>query len=108
MKKLLFVCSENRLRSPTAEVIFSKYNGIKAIGCGTNKDAKTPISGKLIEWADIVIVMEKHHRNKILSNFKHLLKGKRFICLDIPDKYGFMQPELVNLLKVKVSKYGIL
>lgn len=60
----LFVCSENRLRSPTAEQVFSNYPGIHAIGAGTNSDAETTVSGDLIEWADIILVMEKCHRNK--------------------------------------------
>ena len=62
---LLFVCSENRLRSPTGEEVFSNYEGISAIGCGTNADSKTPVSGDLIEWADIIFVMERSHRNKV-------------------------------------------
>jgi len=57
MKRLLFICSENRLRSPTAEAVFSEYDGVEAIGAGTNADAETPVSGDLIEWADIVLVM---------------------------------------------------
>ena len=60
---LLFVCSENRLRSTTGEEVFSEYEGIEAIGAGTNSDAETPVSGDLIEWADIIFVMEKSHRN---------------------------------------------
>lgn len=62
---LLFVCSENRLRSPTGEAVFSRYEGINALGCGTNQDAITPISGDLIEWADIIFVMEPTHRKKV-------------------------------------------
>ena len=57
MKRLLFICSENRLRSPTAEAVFSEYEGVEAIGEGTNADAETPVSGDLIEWADIVLVV---------------------------------------------------
>ena len=76
MKKLLFVCSENRLRSPTAEAVFSEYEGVEAIGAGTNSDAETPVSGDLIEWADIILVMEKTHRNKIAKKYKELLKNK--------------------------------
>jgi predicted protein tyrosine phosphatase len=102
---LLFVCSENRLRSPTAEAVFSKYSGVQAIGAGTNADAVTPLSGDLIEWADIVFVMENSHRNKIAKKYRELLKNKRLVCLDIPDIYDRMQPELVNLLEVKVRKY---
>lgn len=48
---LLFVCSKNRLLSPTAEEVFSEYEGVKAISCGTNLDAETPLSDDLIEWA---------------------------------------------------------
>ncbi len=102
---LLFVCSENRLRSPTAEAVFSKYPGVQAIGAGTNTDAATPLSGDLIEWADMVFVMENSHRNKIAKKYRELLKNKRLVCLDIPDIYDRMQPELVNLLEVKVRKY---
>ena len=104
MKRLLFVCSENRLRSPTAEAVFSEYEGVEAIGAGTNVDAETPVSGDLIEWADIIFVMEKTHRKKISTKYQALLKGKRLVVLDVPDNYGYMQPELIQLLKVKVGK----
>ncbi len=104
MKKLLFVCSENRFRSPTAEVVFSEYEGIEAIGAGTNANAQTPISGDLIEWADIIFVMEKAHKTKISQKFTPLLKGKRVVVLDIPDNYEYMQPELVQLLIARVKQ----
>ena len=100
---LLFVCSENRLRSPTGEAIFSNYDGINAIGAGTNSDAATPISGDLIEWADIIFAMEKSHRTKISKKFSALLKDKRLVCLAIPDNYEYMQPELVRILEAKVK-----
>lgn len=102
---LLFVCSENRLRSPTAEAVFSDYPGVQAIGAGTNSDAETPVSGDLIEWSDIVLVMEKSHRNKLAKKYRELLKGKRLVCLDIPDHYEYMQPELIKLLEAKVPRY---
>ena len=105
MKKFLFVCSENRLRSATAEVVFSEYEGVEAIGAGTNKDAVTPVSGDLIEWADVILVMETIHRDKISSKYRKLLKGKRLAVLGIPDDYKRMQPELIRLLEEKVSKY---
>lgn len=105
MIKLLFVCSENRLRSPTGEAVFSEYESIEAIGCGTNSNAETPLSGDLIEWADIIFVMEKTHKNKVTAKYKNLLKDKRLICLDIPDNYDCMQTELVRLLKNKVHQH---
>jgi predicted protein tyrosine phosphatase len=102
---LLFVCSQNRLRSPTAERVFSEYPGVKAIGAGTNADAPTPLSGDLIEWADIVLVMEKSHRNRVAKKFRDQLKRKRLVVLDIPDEFEYMQSELVNLLKARVGRY---
>jgi len=105
MKKFLFVCSENKLRSSTAEAVFSEYEGVEAIGAGTNKDAATPVSGDLIEWADVILVMETVHRDKISAKYKKLLKGKQLVVLDIPDNYQRMQPELIQLLEVKVSRF---
>jgi predicted protein tyrosine phosphatase len=102
---LLFVCSENRLRSPTAEAVFSNHPAVEAIGAGTNSDSDTPVSGDLIEWADIVLVMERSHRNKVSKKFKPQLKGKRLVVLDIPDEFDFMEPQLVELLKARVPKY---
>jgi len=102
---LLFVCSENRLRSPTGEEVFSKYEGVDAIGGGTNSDAETVVSGDLIEWANIVFVMEKSHRNKVSKKFKDLLKGKKLVCLDIPDNYDRMDPILIRILENRVSKH---
>lgn len=105
MKRLLFVCTENRLRSPTAEAVFSTYDGVEAIGCGTNADADNPLSGDLIEWADVILVMEKSHKSKVSKKFRGLLKKKRLVCLDVPDNYEYMQPELVRILKARVPKY---
>ena len=102
---LLFVCSENKLRSPTAENVFSEYDGIYAIGAGTNSDSETPLSGDLIEWADVILPMEKSHRKKISAKYSELLKGKRLVCLEVPDNYEYMQPELIKLLKTRVPKY---
>lgn len=102
---LLFICSENRLRSPTAENVFSAYPGIRAIGAGTGVNARTPVSRDLIEWADIVLVMEKRHQDEVARKYKDVLKEKLLVCLDIPDHYEFMQPELITLLKERVPRY---
>jgi predicted protein tyrosine phosphatase len=103
--RILFVCSECRLRSPTAAAVFSEYEGIEAISAGTNADSETPVSGDLIEWADIVLVMERSHRNKISKKFREALKGKRVGVLDIPDHFEFMDPLLIKLLQNRVARY---
>ncbi len=103
--KILFVCSECRLRSPTAAAVFSEYGGVEAICAGTNKDCETPVSGDLIEWADTILVMEKSHRNKVSKKFRENLKGKKLAVLNIPDIYDYMDPLLVTLLKNRVPAY---
>src|SRR4051812_39228681 len=105
MKNVLFVCSQNRLRSPTAEQVFSKRRDIEVASAGTNHDAHTPLTHELVAWADIVFVMEKAHRTKLQKKFKESLKKARVICLDIPDDYGSMDPELIDLLKARASRY---
>lgn len=104
-RNLLFVCSQNKLRSPTAEQVFSQYPGIEAMSAGTNNDAITPLDGEMIEWADVIFVMEKAHLNKLRGKFKKYLGATRVVCLDIPDDYDFMDPVLVRLLEAKVPRY---
>jgi predicted protein tyrosine phosphatase len=102
MKKLLFVCGKNRLRSLTSEAVFSEYQGLEAESAGLDREAEMPLSNEAIEWADIIFVMENSHRSKLSKKFQPWLKDKRVICLDIPDEYEYMEPELVELLKKKV------
>ena len=102
---ILFVCSENRLRSPTAAAVFSEYEGIGAISAGTNNDCECPVSGDLIAWADVVLVMEKSHRNKVAKRYRKLLRDKKLAVLDIPDNYEFMDPSLITLLEGRVPRY---
>ena len=103
MKNILFICGANKLRSPTAEQIFSKLPNIETDSAGLNAEADQRVSPEQIEWADVIFVMEKSQRVKLAKQFRKYLNGKRVISLDIPDKYTFMQPELVALLEKKVG-----
>ena len=105
MQRLLFICSQNRFRSPTAEAIFDTVSDVDAASAGLNHDAVTPVSGDLIEWADIIFVMEKTHRNKLQKRFREVLGGKRVVTLGVPDLYDFMDPALVELLRSKLRRY---
>ena len=103
--KVLFVCEANRLRSPTAETIFSDKPGIEAKSGGVGREATVTVSLELLEWADLIFVMEKRQRNAIHSKFKEIYQRKRIICLYIPDEYEFMDPDLIELLTAKVTPY---
>lgn len=103
--KVLFVCSQNRLRSPTAEQVFADWPGVETSSAGLNHDAENPLTPELLEWADIVFVMETAHRSKLSARFKPHLGQARVICLGIPDEYGFMDADLIRLLQAKVPRH---
>jgi len=105
MKRIFFICSQNRLRSPTAEQVFSTWPDVETDSAGLGKDADVPLSPEQIAWATMIFVMEKRHRNLLSKKFRHHLNGKRVICLDIPDDYDYMQPELVRLLQAKTGPF---
>lgn len=103
--RALFICSKNRLRSPTAEQVFASWPNVETDSAGLGADADVPLSPEQVRWADIVFVMEKAHRARLSAKFRACLNGKKVICLDIPDDYAFMQPELVALLEQKAGKF---
>lgn len=103
--KVLFVCSQNRLRSPTAEQTFAFHPGVEVASAGTNADAENPLTSELVRWADLIFVMEKAHRNKVQRRYKAELKNARLICLDIPDEFEFMDETLVRILRNRVLRF---
>ncbi|WP_175253413.1 low molecular weight protein tyrosine phosphatase family protein [Pseudomonas sp. BMW13] len=102
MIRALFICSRNRLRSPTAERVFADWPDIETDSAGLAPDAEVRVSAEQLDWATVILVMEKNHRSKLTRQYRQALAGKRVICLDIPDDYAYMQPELIELLRRKV------
>src|SRR5688572_16231923 len=96
-RNVLFICTQNRLRSPTAEQVFADWPGIETLSAGLGNEAGNPVSPELLEWSDLIFVMERAHRDKLSRKFRPCLGGKRVICLDIPDEYDYMDPALVRL-----------
>lgn len=105
MRHYLFVCSQNKLRSPTAEHIFAEVPGIATASAGTNNDAENPLTDELVDWADLIFVMERQHRSKLQKKHRAALKDKRVVVLDIPDEYEFMEPALVRILRAKMGRW---
>ncbi|MBW3585627.1 MAG: methyltransferase domain-containing protein [Cyanobacteria bacterium 0813] len=101
--KILFVCSQNKWRSLTAEKICQKVSGYSVRSAGTEKGARIRVTEGLLGWADLIFVMEKRHSDRLRSKFPESLKGKKVICLQIPDNYEYMEPELVEILEAKLS-----
>ncbi|MCK0129155.1 phosphotyrosine protein phosphatase [Erythrobacter sp. F6033] len=104
-RRFLFVCTKNKLRSPTAEQVFSQIEGIEAFSAGISRDAEEPLTDELIEWADHIFVMERAHRAKIQSKHRVALKDTRIAVLGIPDEYRFMDPALIHILETKMRRW---
>jgi len=104
-KRLLFVCSQNSLRSPTGEEVYADHPTVEADSAGLNNDAEVPLAPEQIEWADVIFVMEKVHRSRLNEKFQEYLAGKRIVVLGIPDDYAYMDPELVKLIEKRCSPY---
>ena len=104
-KRVLFLCSQNKLRSPTAEAVFADHPGVEVDSAGLNHDAEVPLSEEQVRWADLILVMEKVHRTRLNRRFAKALAGKRVAVLDIPDNYACMDPVLIALLKRKCAQY---
>lgn len=92
---ILFVCSQGRIRSRTAEVCAVR-GGLDARSCGTDADAVVPLNDHLIRLADIVICMEEHHAAAV-REFMHA-DGKTLHVLGIEDIYEPFAPKLVAAL----------
>lgn len=102
---VLFICGKNRLRSPTAEQLFADWSGVETASAGVNNDADVPVSQELLEWADLIFVMEPNHRKKLTARFTSELANKRIICLNISDDYEYMATALITLLEARVGRY---
>lgn len=102
---LLFLCSQNRKRSLTAEKIFDGYNGHKAYSAGTESNARIKVTPGLLGWADIIFCMEKKHMRRIKEKYPDIVVNKKLVCLNISDDYELMDRELQELLKSYVYEY---
>lgn len=105
IKKLLFVCSRNRVRSLTAEKLFEGFPLYQVRSVGTQPDARIVVTEGHLGWADIIFCMEKSHLSRLRRKFPEALQGKSVVCLHIPDEYEFMQPDLLDELRGRLSAY---
>ena len=102
---LLFICSRNIWRSRTAETIFKNRKGIQVKSAGTSRSARIRISSQLMDWAELIFVMENEHKKRISELFPKVVATKEIIVLDIPDEYQYMDEELIENLEDAVSFY---
>ena len=96
--RTLFVCRYNQRRSATAERVFAKDPSLDVRSAGTSEEALVRLNARMLEWADIVFVMDENQERAVARMFPGHPKLDRVVCLDILDRYHFLDPELVSLL----------
>jgi predicted protein tyrosine phosphatase len=104
-KRVLFICRLNRHRSATAERIFCKRKDLEVRSAGTEEDALVRVNARMLEWAEVIFVMDSMQLDSLRRMFPSHPVLDRIICLDIPDVFVFLQPKLVELLQEKVTRH---
>ncbi len=104
-RKLLFLCSMARMRSPTAARVFACVPGLQTRFGGLDWGSDRKATLEDLAWADAIFCMEDRHRVMLGKTFGPALRGRKPIVLGIPDRFDPMQPELVDLLLKKVPPF---
>lgn len=98
-RKVLCVCSAGLLRSPTAAVVLAQEPwNFNTRSAGLREYALIPVDKILLHWADDIVCMEKWMVQELVT-----MTPKIITCLDIPDNYEYMQPELVALIRERFA-----
>ncbi|UOQ96569.1 protein tyrosine phosphatase [Hymenobacter sp. 5317J-9] len=103
--RLLFICSQNKWRSLTAERLFDDHAHYEVRSAGTEPGARVRVTAGHLGWAEIILVMERRHADRLREKFAEELRGKTVVVLRIPDKYPFGDPALIALLRTKLAAH---
>lgn len=102
---LLFICTLNQWRSPTAEHIYCDVPGLSVRSAGTAKNARHHVNASDLQWAEIIFVMERKHKEYLEGVFSNEVKYKKVVNLNIPDGLEYMDPDLIEMLKLTVGEH---
>ena len=104
-RRVLFLCRLNRHRSATAERVFSKRTDLDVRSAGTSADALARVNARMLEWADVIFIMDDDQRRSLADMFPAHPALDRVVCLDIPDDFAFLAPELIRLLRERAGAH---
>jgi predicted protein tyrosine phosphatase len=100
---VLFICSRNQWRSPTAEKVWRNHPALSVRSAGTSPNARRHVSEQDLRWAEAIFVMEEKHKSRLVAEYGRVIENKPMYVLDIPDEYKYMDAELVEELERSVG-----
>jgi predicted protein tyrosine phosphatase len=103
--RVLFVCTMNLDRSPTAQSLLAGRAGVEVRSAGTHPEAQVPVTSTLIAWADVIAVMEAAHERALRSRFSETLAGKSIVNLDVRDVYSRGEHTLREVLEERIARH---
>ncbi|MEX0318885.1 MAG: phosphotyrosine protein phosphatase [Ruegeria sp.] len=104
MTNVLFLCGKARKRSPTAADIVARWPGFSTDFAGLGRDADEQVSSEHIEWADVIVVMERRQRKRLSDRFGHLAGDTRVAVLGVPDRFEYMEQALIDLIEPRLRR----
>jgi predicted protein tyrosine phosphatase len=103
--RALFICHYNRKRSATAERVFGKDPALEVLSAGTSEEAMVQVNRRMLEWADLVFVMDDEQVKALAQLFPGHPALASVVCLDIRDDYHFLDPALVAALQERTRPH---
>ncbi len=105
-ERILFVCTANVDRSPTAEALYAEDERYEVRSAGVAPFARVALTRELLLWADRVFVMdegEDKHRTLVRMRFPDV--DRPIFNLEIRDLWHRGDPELVSILTRRLKPY---
>lgn len=99
---ILFVCSQGKFRSRTAELM-CLFAGVYARSAGTDPDAEVQLNNELISEASLIFCMERKHHQIVTKMPAYATVDCPVVSLGILDLFERLQPELMRDLVYQVQ-----
>ena len=103
--RVLFVCTQNKVRSLTAEHLYRVRPDLEVKSCGTANFAKNQLTSELVEWAEILFVFDETHLEALEQRFGLDTLSEPVVNLGLADIFNYKSDALVVKLVTKLDPY---
>lgn len=103
--RVLFVCTQNKVRSLTAEHLYRPRPDLAVKSCGTANFAKNQLTPELVQWAEIIFVFDETQMEVLEQRFGLESLAKPVVNLGLPDIFNYKSDALVVKLVAKLDPY---